>query len=46
MKTELKDFSTEEILTELIKREKIDNFIELKNKNVSSYTFKFYIKNK
>jgi hypothetical protein len=44
MKTELKDFSTEEILIELIKREKTDNFIELKNKNVSSYTFKFYLK--
>ena len=42
MKKELKDFTTEEILNELLKREKIDNSFELKNETITSYTFKFY----
>lgn len=39
---ELKDFSTEEILNELLRREKTDNSFELKNSTPSSYTIKFY----
>ena len=39
---ELKDFTTNEILIELLKREKFDNSFELKSETVTSYTFKFY----
>ena len=39
---ELKDFSTEEILEELLCRERTDNTFELKNSTLTSYTFKFY----
>lgn len=39
---ELKDFSTVEILEELLRRERTDNTFELKSKTVTSYTFKFY----
>ena len=39
---ELKDFTTEEILDELLRREKTDNMFDLKNETVSSYIFKFY----
>lgn len=43
MKT-LSDYSLEEIIKELIKREKTDNMLELKLETSSSYTFKFYKK--
>lgn len=39
---ELKDFTTEEILEELLRREKSDNLFDLKLETSSSYTFKFY----
>lgn len=39
---ELKDFTTEEILEELLRREKSDNLFDLKLETTSSYTFKFY----
>ena len=39
---DLKDFTTQEILEELFRREKFDNTFELKNETVSSVTFKFF----
>lgn len=39
---ELKDFTTQEILEELLRREKTDNTFDKKSETVTSYTFKFY----
>ena len=39
---DLKDFTTEELLNELLKRESTDSSFELKNETPTSYTFKFY----
>lgn len=39
---ELKDFSTVEILEELLRRERTDNTFEIKTETVSSITLKFY----
>lgn len=39
---ELKDFTTKELLNELLRRERIDNSFEIKTETVSSITLKFY----
>lgn len=39
---ELKDFSTIEILEELLRRERTDSSFEIKSETVSSITLKFY----
>lgn len=38
----LSDFSTEEIINELLKRDKKNENVFLINETVTSYTFKFY----
>ncbi len=39
---ELKDFTTEELLNELLRREPTDSTFEMKTVTPTSYTFKFY----
>lgn len=39
---ELQEYTTQEILQELLRREKFDNSFDLKTETGTSYTFKFY----
>ena len=42
MEKDIKSFSTQEILEELVKRESKDNTFDLIKETPTSYTFKFY----
>jgi hypothetical protein len=39
---DIKDFTTQELLEELLRRERTDNSFEIKTETVSSITLKFY----